>query len=553
MAAKRPQGERRRNAAMTTAEAVTGALLAHGIDTVYGLPGTHNDALFDAFYGARDRLRFIHTRHEQGGAYMALGAALVTGKPQIFTVVPGPGLLNAGAAILTAQAMNAPVIGLVGQIPQREIDRGHGYLHEIRDQLGLAAHLAKYVARIRSAEEGPRLVAQAFAAAQAGRPGPVILECGMDIWGAAGVAAPVAPLAIPAAPVDEEAVARAAEILGKARRPIVVVGGGAQGASAEVTALAELLEAPVIAYRRGQGVVPARHRLSVNLPIGHRLWKEADAVLAIGTRLLIQQSQWGVDASLPIVRLDIDPEEPERLNRPAVALVGDAADYGRALVAALPAHNIRRDKRDAELKPHRAWLAERLQRLEPQASFLRALRNALPEDGVFVDEVTQLGFASRLAFPVYRPRTYFSPGYQDALGWGYGTALGVKAARPDLPVLAIAGDGGFLYQATELATAIHHNIAVVVVVFDNGAYGNVRLIQQERYGGRLIADALTNPDFVKFAESFGAAAFRATTAAELERAVGDALALGRPALVHVPCGEMPSPWDMIMMPKVRGD
>ncbi|HEY7991682.1 MAG TPA: thiamine pyrophosphate-dependent enzyme [Stellaceae bacterium] len=539
------------NNIMTTAQAVTQTLLAQGIDTVYGLPGTHNDDLFDAFYAVRDRLRFIHTRHEQGGAFMALGASLVTGKPQVFTVVPGPGLLNAGAAILTAQAMNAPILCIVGQIPQREIDRGHGYLHEIRDQVGLARHISKFAARIDSAADAPRLVAQAFVETQRGRPGPVILECGMDVWGRKGAVGSFETPSLPLPPpVDDDAVARAAAILGKAKRPIIVVGGGAQGASAEITALAEALEAPVIAYRRGQGVVSARHRLSVNMPIGHRLWKDADAVLAVGTRLLIQQTQWGTDKDLPIVRIDIEEEEPARLAPPAVAIVADAREAASALLRALPAHNSKRAP--ADLTAHRAWLAERLSRLEPQTSFLRAMRNALPENGVFVDEVTQLGFASRLAFPVYAPRTYFSPGYQDALGWGYGTALGVKAARPDLPVLAISGDGGFLYQATELATAMHHNIAVVAVVFDNAAFGNVRLIQKERFGGRLIADSLTNPDFVKFAESFGAAAFRATTAPELERAVTDALALNRPALIHVPVGEMPSPWDMIMMPRVRG-
>lgn len=539
------------NNIMTTAQAVTQTLLAQGIDTVYGLPGTHNDDLFDAFYAVRDRLRFIHARHEQGGAFMALGASLVTGKPQVFTVVPGPGLLNAGAAILTAQAMNAPILCIVGQIPQREIDRGHGYLHEIRDQVGLARHISKFAARIDSAADAPRLVAQAFVETQRGRPGPVILECGMDVWGRKGAVGSFETPSLPLPPpVDDDAVARAAAILGKARRPIIVVGGGAQGASAEITALAEALEAPVIAYRRGQGVVSARHRLSVNMPIGHRLWKDADAVLAVGTRLLIQQTQWGTDKDLPIVRIDIEEEEPARLAPPAVAIVADAREAASALLRALPAHNSKRAP--ADLTAHRAWLAERLSRLEPQTSFLRAMRNALPENGVFVDEVTQLGFASRLAFPVYAPRTYFSPGYQDALGWGYGTALGVKAARPDLPVLAISGDGGFLYQATELATAMHHNIAVVAVVFDNAAFGNVRLIQKEWFGGRLIADSLTNPDFVKFAESFGAAAFRATTAPELERAVTDALALNRPALIHVPVGEMPSPWDMIMMPRVRG-
>ena len=197
-------------------------------------------------------------------------------------------------------------------------------------------------------------------------------------------------------------------------------------------------------------------------------------------------------------------------------------------------------------------MVERLKRLEPQLSFLKAIRAALPEDGIFVDEVTQVGFVSRLAFPVLKPRTFLSPGYQDNLGWGFGAALGVKAAKPAQAVLAIAGDGGFLYQAGELATARQHNLAVVVVVFDNGSFGNVRRIQEEQYGNRTIACDLTNPDFLKLAEAFGVAGFRARDGRELERALGEALALGKPALVHVPCGVMPSPWDMILMPRVRG-
>ena len=180
------------------------------------------------------------------------------------------------------------------------------------------------------------------------------------------------------------------------------------------------------------------------------------------------------------------------------------------------------------------------------------MRRALPENGIFVDEVTQLGFASRLAFPAYAPRTFLSPGYQDNLGWGYGTALGVQAAMPDRCVLSIAGDGGFMYQVQELATAALHNLPVVAVVFDNGAFGNVKLLQKERFDSHFIACDLQNPDFCKLAESFGVAAFRATDAIGLEQALGKAFASRKPALVHVPCGEMPSPWGMIMMPKLRG-
>ena len=179
------------------------------------------------------------------------------------------------------------------------------------------------------------------------------------------------------------------------------------------------------------------------------------------------------------------------------------------------------------------------------------MRAALPPDGILVDEVTQMGFAARIAFPVPGPRRFFS-GYQDNLGYGYGTALGAKAACPGRAVLSIAGDGGFAYQAMELATAALHNLAVVVVVFDDGAFGNVRRIQREAYGDRQIASHLHNPDFVRFAESFGVAAYRAHTPAELEARLREAFALDAPALVHVPVGEMPSIWDLIAMPPVRG-
>jgi len=538
---------------LSTADATVETLLRHGLDTVYALPGLHNDPLFDAFYQAQDRLRVIHPRHEQTAAYMALGAALASGKPQAFAVVPGPGLLNAGAALLTAYGMNAPVLALVGQIPQADIDRGHGHLHEIHDQLGLLRHITKWAERIDRPEDASPLVAQALHQATTGRTRPVALECALDTWAVrAEVGAIAGPLPGPPDTIDDEAIDRAAKILGAARRPILILGGGALEATAEVIAIAELLEAPVGSYRRGRGIIPSSHRLAVDMPVAHRLWREADAVLAVGTRFHIQNSQWGTDADLKVVRIDIDPEEPARFAEPAVALVGDARVQLRALIAALPRHNRARSSRAAEIDGHRAWLAERLSRLEPQVSFLKAIRAALPEDGIFVDEVSQIGFASRVALPVERPRTFLSPGYQDNLGWGFGTALGAKAAMPDRKVLAIAGDGGFMYQVGELATAARHNLAVVVVVFDNAAFGNVRRIQQERYGNRLIASDLKNPDFVRLAESFGIAAFRATDARELEQALHKAFALNAPALVHVPHGDVPSPWDMIMMPKVRG-
>ena len=541
---------------MTAAEATIATLLAHGMDTIYALPGVHNDNLFDALYKAANGLRTVHTRHEQGAAYMALGAALATARPQAYTVVPGPGLLNSAAALITAYAMNAPVLGLIGQIPDADIGRGFGHLHEIRDQAGIIERLVDFTARIRKAEEAPALTAQAMRAMMTGRPGPAVLECAMDVWGAPGEVAPIGPPEPVAAPeIDEDAIRDAAKRLGAAKNPMIAVGGGAQGASSEVTALAAMLQAPVLrGFRRGLGVVDSRNPLSVSFPLGRELWGEADVVLAVGTRLFYQHKHWGVDDDLAIINVNSDPEEPARFGAPAVTLIGDAAPILRRLLDALPAHNRKRPSRTEEMVERQAKMRKQLTtKLAPQMAIVDALRAELPEDGIFVDEVTQVGFVSRIALPVYRPRTFLSPGYQDNLGWGFATALGAQDARRDVPVVAISGDGGFMYTANEMATAIRHGIPLVTVVFADGAFGNVRRTQKERYGNRLIASDLANPDFVRFAESFGAAAERVETPDQLRGALKRGFARrDGPTLIEMPVGPMPSPWEFVHMPKVRG-
>jgi acetolactate synthase-1/2/3 large subunit len=220
---------------MTTAEATVASLLAHDIRTLYALPGVHNDHLFDALFKASDRIRVIHTRHEQGAGFMALGAALATGRPQAYAVVPGPGLLNTGTALLTAYAMNAPVLALIGQIPEADIGRGLGHLHEIRDQAGIISRLVDFSARIRSPAEASGLVAEALHAMASRRPGPAALECAMNVWGQSG-AVDLCPPRAPSPPeIDEDAVRTVAKKLGAAKNPMIVCGGGAQDASAEVT------------------------------------------------------------------------------------------------------------------------------------------------------------------------------------------------------------------------------------------------------------------------------------------------------------------------------
>jgi acetolactate synthase-1/2/3 large subunit len=539
---------------MTAAEAVIATLIGHGLDTIYALPGVQNDLLFEALFEFSDRLRTIHTRHEQAAAYMALGAALATGKPAAFAVVPGPGLLNAGAALLTAFATNAPVLGLVGQIPNADIGRDLGQLHEIRDQAGIVARLVDHAELIEKPERASRATALALRAMRTGRPGPAALECAIDVWGKAGPVTLQTPLPVPPPKIDHDAIRKAAKLLGAAKHPLIVCGGGAQDSSAEVTALSAMLQAPVLAFRRGRGVLDGRSPFAVTPPLGRDLWREADVVLAVGTRMLIQFRQWGLGPKQKIIRVDADAKEHNRLHKPAVALSGDAKPILQSLLAELPKHNVKREPRQAEMAERQAvWRKRFEEKIAPQLAYLDVIRAELPEDGIFVEDITQVVFAARVAFPVYKPRTYISPGFQDPLGLGFATALGVQHARPDVPVVAVCGDGGFMFTATEMATAMRHRIPLVTIVFNDGAFGNVRRIQQERFGNRLIATDLANPDFVAFGQSFGAEAVRATGPDELRRALRRAFAhRDGPTLIEVPVGAFPSPWEFLNLPRVWG-
>jgi len=285
--------------------------------------------------------------------------------------------------------------------------------------------------------------------------------------------------------------------------------------------------------------------------MGHKLWGQADVVLAVGTRLQVQLQQWGTDAALKVVHIDADAEELDRIERPTVGITADAATALALLRDALPAQNRRRTSRADELAGLRAEQAAVVSVLQPQIGYLEAIRAELPEDGIFVDELTQLGYAARMVFPVYRPRTYISPGYQGTLGWGVATAIGVKVARPNVPVVAVSGDGGFLFNAQELATAVQQRIPVVIVLVNDGAYGNVRRIQAEMFGNRLIASDLRNPDFQKFVDSFGALALRATSPAELRQALRTAFKADIPAVIEIPAGPMPDPWRLLRQPPSR--
>ena len=526
----------------------------NGVDTIFALPGVQNDALFVAFYDAGEALRVIHTRHEQGAAYMAYGYARASGKIGTYAVVPGPGLLNTTAALSTAYATNTPVLCISGQIPSDLIGRGFGLLHEIPDQLGILRTLTKWAARINHPTETGKLVNEAFRQLRDGRPRPVALEMPLDVMAlSTEVALPAAEKPPDVTMPDPELIDKAAGWLADAKRPVLFVGGGAVTAGEELLAIAEILEAPVVSNIGGKGIVSDRHYLAQSALAGHELWREADVVLAVGTRLHQPQVRWGVDNDLTLIRIDIDPIEISRIRRPTLGIVADAKAALAALHQALGHRNTPRRSRRDELETlkarSRAALADKL---GPQCEYLDAIRAELPEDGIYVEDLTQVGYVGRVAFPIYHPRTYIHSGYQGTLGSGFATALGAKVGRPDLPVVSISGDGGFMYNVQELSTAVRHGIDIVAIVFADGAYGNVRRMQKEDYGNRLIGVDLHNPQFRKMAESFGVAGVRTSTPDGLRRELAAALKRRGTTLIEVVVGEMPDPWKHLVLPRVRG-
>lgn len=527
---------------MTGGQALVRQLKAEGLDTIFGLPGVQLDWAFDAIYDERDHFRVIHTRHEQATAYMADGFARSTGRVGMCIVVPGPGLLNASGALSTAYACSSPVLCVSGQIDSKLIGLGRGILHEVPNQMQAIASVTKWQGRPMTPAEVPGLVHEAFCQLASGRPRPVEIEVPPDVLQGTGEVQLVAPAGLAPQAGDPDLLEKAAQALGKAKSPLIYVGGGVLRAGAwdELRELAEMLEAPVTTTVNARGALSERHPLAVQDFAAAELAAKSDVILVVGSRFVVGVNATWQPGEKTLIQLDADREEVGRNREPDIGIVADAKAGLAALLERVPRHNVTRASRRDEVAGVKAQIAARAMTVQPQADLGLAIRSELPDDGFLVTESTQVGYWTQAYFPVYEPRTFLTSGYQGTLGYGFATALGVQAGNPNRKVVSVNGDGGFFYNVQEISTMAQQRLPVVAIVFNDNAYGNVRRYQETRFEGRYIASDLYNPDMLKLADAYGIAGRRAKDAAGLRGELRAALAANEPTLIEVPVGSMPS-------------
>jgi acetolactate synthase-1/2/3 large subunit len=431
---------------------------------------------------------------------------------------------------------------IAGQIPKGKLGQNVGVLHEVNDQLDAIAPVTKWRTRVLEVEAIPAAIREAARQLRTGRPRPVVVDIPPETLEDEGEVTLLDPVVAERSVPPVTEIERAAGLLVAARDPVIVAGGGVNlsGAHDALLALAEHLQAGVIMTPEGKGALSD----AMDLSLGAALWPgspvrlhldRADLVLAVGTRLATAALQ----PAQQVIQIDVDPEEIGRNHARTLGLVGDARATLERLVERVRADGPPRGSRRAEREAVRAATVAADDQ-EPQASIQRSLRAGTPSEAILVGDMTQIGYHSRPFWPVYEPRTYLSPSYSGNLGYAFPTGLGAKVARPDRPVVVVSGDGGFLFNSQELSTAVRYGIAVVVVVFNDDSYGNVARDLDEAWGGSVGAD-LANPDFMRLAEAYGVAGFRAKEPTEVGDLVREAIAVDRPVLIEVPVGRMPRP------------
>lgn len=523
---------------MTGGQAVVAALKAEGIEHVFGIVGTHNCPLFDGAW-QDSGITTVTVRHEGGAAMMAAGYARASGRIAGCFVVPGPGLTNALTGMGMAHSESAPMLVIAGQNAHGQFEREGGHFHELSNSLEMAAGVCGYATRVSRADDIPLVVRQAVRAMRTGRPRPAYIEMPLDVQQGRTEARPLPPERFYRAGPDPEAIERATEALRSSRRPFIFAGGGVASAEASgaLVRVAERLGAPVVTSMFARGVISDRHPLALGdgwgrLKLYDELLDRADMVLVVGSRIdVVSDVNTGGRFPDRIVQVDIDPMVVGQRRPVEVGITADAGLALQALAARLGEETVPcwfdagafRVRRRETLSAHAG----------PILPLIEGLRAALPDDTVVVDDLTLVGYWMPVLFETFAPRTLIHPGTFGTLGYSLPAAIGARLACPDRPVVSLSGDGGFLFSVQELSTAAALGVDLVAVVFNDEAYGSIRVFQDRMFGGRHVGDTLTNPDFVKLGDAFGARSLR-VDAAGLPAAVRGAIDAGGLWLIEVP-------------------
>ncbi|MCA0024863.1 MULTISPECIES: 5-guanidino-2-oxopentanoate decarboxylase [unclassified Mesorhizobium] len=521
----------------TIGEALISLLEAHGVDTVFGIPGVHTVELYRGL--ARSRIRHVTPRHEQGAGFMADGYARAGGRPGVAFVITGPGLTNTITAMAQARADSVPMLVISGVNATPTLGKGLGFLHELPDQRGMMEKVALFSQRITEAGELPGALARAFALFSSSRPGPVHIEIPTDVMvkPADGIAAVLSNAAPPAA--GATAIAAAASLCAAARHPLILAGGGAKRAEDALRRLAERLGAPVVETTNARGLLH-RHPLCVpaspSLKAIRALMGEADLVIAAGTEFGPTDYDGYGDGGfvLPanLIRIDIGADQLAR--RPAtVAIQADCAEAIEALLAALGSVDAgRQDGKNRAAAARKAARAELTPVHAAQVHAVEAIRDALP-GAIIVGDSTQPVYAANLYYDHDRPGGWFNAatGF-GALGYGPPAAVGAALAMPDAPIVCLTGDGGFQFTLPELGAALDAAASVIFVVWNNRGYREIETSMLD-VGVEPVGVSPAPPDFCKLAEAYGIGAERLADTGALPLALKRAWATGLPRVIEI--------------------
>ncbi len=515
----------------TGADLVVAELFRHGARVLFGMPGSHTTALYDAIH-RHGGIRTVLVRNEQAGAFMADGHARVTGAPGVICTTAGPGATNALTGIAEAWADSVPVLLLSGQVNHDRLHEECGNYHEI-DLEAILRPCVKFVTTTMSHRAIPAAVASAFAALTQGRPRPAALVLPQDLM-TMPVTAPIPPLApLPKlrCTVADAALDEAAKLLAEAQRPLILAGGGAiwSGAASVIRELAQKLGCPVVTSLNGKGILDERDPLSLGharSPRGQAAWNHADLVLALGCRFTEVMTKFRTfQPPAKLIQVDLDPTQIG-MNYPVTqGIVGDVRDVVEGVLA-----RIEKPRSDWSA----IWLEARAARPAKPEWLIDTLRANLPDDAVVFTDASEMAYRMHTDYPAYAPRTFFYPSNFIALGWGFPAALGAAVALPGRVVVSFSGDGGFVMTCQELATAVRYQLHVIIIVHNDSAYGAIKNLQRIKHESRYHDTELNNPDFLQLAAAFGVFAQRATDAASFAAALRDAIARKGPTLIEVP-------------------